>query len=75
MTSHSDRELMKMALNALEEAWGYGYTDPTVLNALRDRLAQPEWVGLTDDEFTHYAHWIYPEKLSELENLIKEKNS
>ena len=46
MTSHSDRELMKMALNALEEAWGYGYTDPTVLNALRDRLAQPEWVGL-----------------------------
>jgi hypothetical protein len=41
MTSHSDRELMKMALNALEEAWEYGYTDPTVLNALRDRLAQP----------------------------------
>ncbi len=42
MTSHSDRELMKMSLNALEEAWEYGYTDPTVLNALRDRLAQPE---------------------------------
>jgi len=42
--------------------------------ALRDRLAQPEWVGLTDEEFEEYAHWIYPEKLTELENLLKEKN-
>jgi hypothetical protein len=34
-----------------------------------------EWVGLTEEEFAHYSHWIYPEKLSELENLLKEKNS
>jgi len=34
-----------------------------------------EWVGLTDGEFEEYAHWIYPEKLIELENLLKEKNT
>jgi hypothetical protein len=34
-----------------------------------------EWVGLTDEEFEEYAHWIYPEKLIELENLLKEKNT
>jgi len=26
-----------------------------LLEALRDRLAQPEWVGLTDDEIYDYA--------------------
>ena len=34
-----------------------------------------EWVGLTDEEFEEYAHWIYLEKLIELENLLKEKNT
>ena len=34
-----------------------------------------EWVWLTDEEFEHYAHWIYPEKLIELENLLREKNT
>ena len=34
-----------------------------------------KWVGLTDEEFEEYAHWIYPEKLIELENLLKEKNT
>jgi hypothetical protein len=47
----------------------------TIAKELRDRLAQPEWVGLTDEEFEEYAHWIYPEKLIELENLLKEKNT
>ena len=74
MTYHSDRELMQMALDALEEAWNYGYTDTSVSNALSERLNRPDWAGLTDEEFTHYAHWMYPEKLSELENLLKEKN-
>jgi len=40
-----------------------------------NRMAQREWVGLTDEEFEEYAHWIYPEKLIELENLLKEKNT
>jgi uncharacterized cysteine cluster protein YcgN (CxxCxxCC family) len=36
---------------------------------------QREWIWLTDEEFEEYAHWIYPEKLIELENLLKEKNT
>ena len=39
------------------------------------QMPKPEWVGLTDEEFEEYAHWIYPEKLIELENLLKEKNT
>ena len=79
MTSHSDRELMKMALNALEEAWEYGYTDPTVLNALRDRLAQPEWVRLTEDEVLacdpSEECWNLLEVARAIEAKLKEKNS
>ena len=81
MTSHSDRELMKMALNALEEAWEYGYTDPTVLNALRDRLAKPEWVGLTEDEAIELlpvGDWEIESTLDfakAIDAKLKEKNS
>jgi hypothetical protein len=73
----TDRELMQMALDALEQPSPIGGFDNQayVAKALRDRLAQPEWVGLTDEEFEEYAHWIYPEKLIELENLLKEKNT
>jgi len=42
--------------------------------AMHDHVKR-EWVGLTDEEFEEYAHWIYPEKLIELENLLKEKNT
>jgi hypothetical protein len=78
----TDRELMQMALDALDwklttllkKSWENHHIHE-VIKALRDRLAQPEWVGLTDEEFEEYAHWIYPEKLIELENLLKEKNT
>ena len=81
MTSHSDRELMKMSLNALEEAWEYGYTDPTVLNALRDRLAKPEWIGLTEDEAIELlpvGDWEIESTLDfakAIDAKLKEKNS
>jgi hypothetical protein len=72
----TDRELMQMALDALDTLGaGTSYKTHNTAKALRDRLAQPEWVGLTDEEFEHYAHWIYPEKLIELENLLREKNT
>jgi hypothetical protein len=61
----TDRELMQMALHTLEGWDNYGewvwpesalesckqHTDET-LEALRERLAQPEreWVGLTDED-------------------------
>jgi len=55
----TDRELMQMALNALEECYdvqAYPANGETIqddaIKALRARLAQPEkeWVGLTDAE-------------------------
>ena len=47
------------------------FISPSVVKAISKR----EWVGLTDEEFEEYSHWIYPEKLIELENLLKEKNT
>ena len=51
----TDRELMQMALRFFD--WFYsddhsiGREDfRATQKALRDRLAQPEWVGLTDEE-------------------------
>ncbi len=43
----TDRELMQMALEELEELADVGYGSKTVLQALRDRLAQPEPDDLT----------------------------
>ncbi len=47
----TDRELMQMALE-----WIEAQREPRmigafkILKALRNRLAQPKWVGLTDEE-------------------------
>jgi hypothetical protein len=69
----TDRELDELLVDAIDSSsWEMVYK---AQQALRERLAQPEWVGLTDEEFEEYAHWIYPEKLIELENLLKEKNT
>jgi len=52
----SDRELMQMALDALEAALSndqpYISRSKETAEALRARLAQPEhkWVGMTDEE-------------------------
>jgi len=47
----TDRELMQMALDALDTLGaGTSYKTHNTAKALRDRLAQPEWVGLTDEE-------------------------
>ena len=50
----TDRELMQMALDALDTLGaGTSYKTHNTAKALRDRLAQPEWVGLTDEEIRH----------------------
>ena len=56
----TDRELMQMALDAMElfESGTNGLYKGEFADerkALRDRLAQPEreWVGLTDEEIRH----------------------
>jgi hypothetical protein len=92
----TDRELMQMALDALRDRLAQPEPEPVAwLDEDENRCdeafrfqpthnhTQPlytappkrEWVGLTDEEFEEYAHWIYPEKLIELENLLKEKNT
>ena len=58
----TDRELMQMALEELEELADVGYGSKTVLKALRDRLAQPE------PEFVAYAGvtvWIGEHRITQ----------
>jgi hypothetical protein len=51
----TDRELMQMALDALDTLGaGTSYKTHNTAKALRDRLAQPEWVGLTDEEIKDF---------------------
>ena len=50
----TDKELMQMALEELEELADVGYGSKTVIQALRDRLAQPEpkrvaWMKVWND--------------------------
>ena len=70
----TDRELMQMALDALEDVGDeWGFTSQRTLpkrmkaiEALRERLAQPEmnqWHGLTDEEINSVRHkrdWTAP---------------
>jgi hypothetical protein len=77
----TDRELMKMALEAVEYFYGGGQTQVNglkLIEALRAQLAQSEreWVGLTDEE----RYEIYDKQdgfyfaLLEIEAKLKEKN-
>ena len=51
----TDRELMQMALEELEELADVGYGSKTVLQALRDRLAQPEPEPTVEDNSQNWA--------------------
>ena len=46
----TNRELMQMALDALEAMFGKKRQDLPTVNALRDRLAQPEQKPESDDK-------------------------
>jgi len=86
----TDRELMQIALRALKNA--YSFIPMKMMehhlqaeDALRDRLAKPEWVGLTDEEvggltvFSNGLHDVEVPILADLiravEDKLKEKNS
>jgi hypothetical protein len=74
----TDRELMQMALDALDTLGaGTSYKTHNTAKALRDRLAQPEWVGLTDEEMFEIidAHDVYLDMCRAVEAKIKEKNT
>ena len=83
-----DRELLHWAWEELEDLADVGYGSKTLLEALRDRLAQPapqkkEWVGLTDEEIKEIiGPWGdtpikgYTRKLfDQIEAKLKEKNA
>ena len=59
----TDRELMQMALDALEYLATQTrsvYSAEKAIEALRARLAQPEreWQGLTDEDCKEVERWI-----------------
>ena len=77
-----DRELLHWAWEELEDLADVGYGSKTVLEALRDRLAQPapqkkQWVSLTDEEFEQILKELShdPRLLAvEIEAQLTEKN-
>ena len=82
----TDRELMQMVLEELEELADVNYGSKTVLQAVRDRLAQPEreWVGLTDEErweVTRKKWWNWEDEFDiegfarVIEAKLREKNT
>ena len=85
----TDRELMQQALDALEEINKLSVGEnaiclpaeiDTAMDALRDRLAQPErqWVGLTKEEATEISLANRPyvtDMIAALEARLKEKNA
>ena len=74
----TDRELMQMALDALEKH----VLEYETAEALRARLAQPEraWQGLTNDEVNNFAAGCHLGKsvqgaIYEAAAKLKEKNT
>jgi Ca2+-binding EF-hand superfamily protein len=82
----TDRELMQMALRFFD--WFYsddhsiGREDfRATQKALRDRLEQPEWVGLTDEEIDEIASMCSVNESGQINTrefaraILKEKNT
>lgn len=47
---------------------------PIGANGGTPNLVKKEWQGLTREEFIHYAGFVYPEILDEIETLLKDRN-
>jgi hypothetical protein len=76
----TDRELLHWAWEELEDLADVGYGSKTLLEALRDRLAQPapkkkEWVGLTDEERAECWSASAVQSALNIEAKLKEKNT
>ena len=69
----TDRELMQMALDALESSCVHDRFN--VMPLLEERLGQPkrEWVGLTEDEAADC--WKSSDIVVSVEAKLKEKNT
>jgi hypothetical protein len=73
----TDRELMQMALHALELTNEPRYfSQREAIRRLQSRLAQREWVGLTDKEVEDiYVNTMAYDAIRVAEAKLKEKNT
>ena len=74
-------ETLKLALEALEPLEFVGKRmdggNPKIdeaISAIKKALKQPSWIGLDEDEFVYFCAYVNHEKLSEIENVLRDKN-
>ena len=74
-------ETLKLALEALEPLEFVGKRmdggNPKIdeaIAAIKKALKQPSWIGLDEDEFVYFCAYVNHEKLSEIENVLRDKN-
>lgn len=75
------KEVLKIALEALEPLEFVGKRmdggNPKIdeaISAIKKALKQPSWIGLDEDEFVYFCAYVNHEKLSEIENVLRDKN-
>ena len=75
------KEVLKIALEALEPLEFVGKRmdggNPKIdeaISAIKEALAQPSWIGLDEDEFVYFCAYVNHETLSEIENVLRDKN-
>ena len=75
------KDVLKLALEALEPLefvgkrmdGGNPKIDEAII-AIKKALKQPSWIGLDEDEFVYFCAYVNHEKLSEIENVLRDKN-
>ena len=74
-------ETLKLALEALEPLEFVGKRmdggNPKIdeaISAIKKALKQPSWIGLDEDEFVYFCAYVNHETLSEIENVLRDKN-
>jgi ABC-type microcin C transport system permease subunit YejE len=74
-------EVLKLALEALEPLEFVGKRmdggNPKIdeaIAAIKKALKEPSWIGLDEDEFVYFCAYVNHEILSEIENVLRDKN-
>ena len=74
-------DVLKLALEALLSLEFVGKRmdggNPKIdeaIGAIKKTLKQPSWIGLDEDEFVYFCAYVNHEKLSEIENVLRDKN-
>jgi ABC-type microcin C transport system permease subunit YejE len=75
------KEVLKIALEALEPLEFLGKKmdggNPKIdeaISAIKKALNQQSWIGLDEDEFVYFCAYVNHEILSEIENVLRDKN-